>query len=74
MLRWPSSYRYLTWLNVPPTQAERSRVETHLGGLRLLLAALALVAFSIDRRCLSGASTACPRRNHRTRTSRTGTP
>jgi signal transduction histidine kinase len=48
MLRWPSSYRYLTRLNVPPTQAERSRVETHLGGLRLLLAALALVAFSID--------------------------
>lgn len=47
-MRWPSSYRYLTRLNVPPTEAERSRVETVLGALRVLLAFLALVAFSLE--------------------------
>lgn len=47
-MRWPVSYRYLTRLNVPTTEAERSRVETHLGALRALLALLALIAFSLD--------------------------
>jgi len=47
-VRWPSSYRYLTRLNVPTTEAERSRVETVLGALRVLLAVLALIAFSMD--------------------------
>lgn len=47
-MRWPASYRYLTRLNVPTTEAERSRVETHLGALRVLLAVLALIAFSLD--------------------------
>jgi signal transduction histidine kinase len=43
---WPSSYRYLTRLNVPATEAESSRVETVLGALRVLLAVLALISFS----------------------------
>lgn len=47
-MRWPASYRYLTRLNVPATEAERSRVETVLGALRILLALLALVAFSLE--------------------------
>ncbi len=47
-LHWPNSYRYLTRLNVPATEAERSRVETALGALRVLLAVLAMVAFSLD--------------------------
>jgi signal transduction histidine kinase len=47
-VRWPASYRYLTRLNVPTTEAERSRVETVLGALRVLLAILALIAFSLD--------------------------
>jgi len=47
-VRWPTSYRYLTRLNVPTTEAESQRVETVLGALRVLLALLALVAFSLD--------------------------
>ncbi len=47
-MRWPNSYRYLTRLNVPTTEAERSRVETVLGALRSVLAVLALVAFSME--------------------------
>jgi signal transduction histidine kinase len=47
-VRWPASYRYLTRLNVPATEAERSRVETLLGALRILLAVLALFAFVLD--------------------------
>jgi signal transduction histidine kinase len=47
-VRWPASYRYLTRLNVPATEAERSRVETVLGALRVLLAVLALIAFSLE--------------------------
>ncbi len=47
-MRWPASYRYLKRLNVPTTEAERSRVETILGALRVLLAILAVVAFWTD--------------------------
>jgi signal transduction histidine kinase len=48
-LHWLNSYRYLARLNVPTTEAERGRVETLLGALRVLIAVLALVAFTLDR-------------------------
>ncbi|PSH03782.1 MAG: hypothetical protein CXZ00_10550 [Acidobacteria bacterium] len=44
-MRWPASFRYLTRLNVPITETERSRVEATLGALRALLAILTLFSF-----------------------------
>lgn len=40
--------RYLSRLNAPPSESARVRVENVLGGVRALLAALALGAFLID--------------------------
>jgi len=47
-MRWLNSYRYLSRLNVPTTEAERRRVETLLAAARVLFTLLAVAAIRLD--------------------------
>jgi len=49
-LRWPDSYRYLTRLNAPTSEADNLRTERALGLSRAMLAVLMLLAIYVDSR------------------------
>ncbi|MGA2961162.1 MAG: sensor histidine kinase [Candidatus Korobacteraceae bacterium] len=49
-LRWPYSYRYLTRLNAPASEADNLRTERALGLARAVLSGLMLLAIYVDSR------------------------
>ncbi len=49
-MRWPDSYRYLTRLNAPASEADNLRTERALGLARAMLSVLMLLAIYVDSR------------------------
>ncbi len=55
-LRWPDSYRYLTRLNAPASEADNLRTERALGIARAALSVLMLLAIYVDSRQTGGST------------------